>query len=227
MPGTSYLVKKQATATDVNGETHDHLPGTVVSDWELNDYIKGHIAKGTEHYRQLFEPLTDEEAKGHRVKATAALGPLLVADRTVVNPPWDDYVGLHPTEIMRRMDTAPVEQVKSIRAYEAAYLGRSSIADYVAPSEREPWAGYDNSTISQILEKMSVMDDKTCGEAVIYEMAHSRRPAIITWDRLTYEGTTQEPEAEIPDGIEGDEDEPSGDDENQLSMASTAAATQA
>src|SRR5581483_11054062 len=97
-----FLTKDVVTARNVNGESVTHQPGTVLSDWELEPYARQKILEGSEWYRARYEPLTDREAHGYRVKATQAEGPHIV-DGAAVPPPWDDYVGLHPTEIVARM----------------------------------------------------------------------------------------------------------------------------
>src|SRR6201988_5507309 len=94
------LALKEVTLRNFNGDPSLHLPGTVLSDWEVEDYVKRRVAEGSHRYRTLLEPLTAREVEDHRTKATALEGDHLV-DGQHVSPPWPDYVGLHPQEVIK------------------------------------------------------------------------------------------------------------------------------
>lgn len=181
-----FLAKVVVTAQNVNGETVTHQPGTVLSDWELEPYARQKILEGSEHYRRLYEPLTDREAAGYRIKATSAEPPHTL-NGALVNPPWNDYVGLHPTEIVARMRTADVAVVQQARQYEQADGGmrRSLITGFVHSAEREPFLGFDGLNVSEIWEKFELLPDDQVEEAKTYERAHQNRPAIAEWERET------------------------------------------
>lgn len=186
-----HLVKRQTTAQDVNGDTHNHNPGDVVSDWELSEHIRKMIGEGSVWYTQTYEPLTDQQAHSYRVKATAAEGARTGANGAGVEPPWDDYVGLHPKEVTERMTDEGRDKVTQVREYERAGLNRAPIMEFVAPSEREPYAGYDSEGTREILEKMSLLDDKSVQDIIAYEMDHQKRPAVISYERETYESQAE------------------------------------
>lgn len=183
-----FLTKQTVTAKNANGDTLVHSAGTVLSDWELSDFIRSRIQAGEQWYRERFEPLVEREAHAMRVKATAEEGPRDI-EGNVVAPPYDDYVGLHPNEIIQRMNTANLEKVRQVKLYERAGMNRSQIVAFVTPAEREPWAGYDQQSIGDILEKFSVLSDPAVAEAKLYEANHRQRPVILGYDRATYELT--------------------------------------
>jgi hypothetical protein len=178
-----YLVRKQTTAMDSEGESQNYFPGQVVSDWELSDHIKKQISTGIHWYTQTFEPLTDREAKKYRVEATTAEGARIAPNGQTVDPPFEDYVGLHPKEIIDRMKKLKFDEVEQVRQYERGGLNRNTVIEFVAPSEREPFNGYDAMSVRDILEKMEILDDDSVNGVIVYEMNHARRPAVIEFER--------------------------------------------
>lgn len=178
-----YLVKRNVTAPDSNGDTFNYRPGAVLSDFELNDHIKSKIREGDPWYTQRFEPLTEKEAKSFRIKATVLEGKRKAPNGQVVDPPWDDFIGLSPKEITDRMKNMKMEQVELVRQYERAGMNRSSIIHYTAPSEREPFTGFNDMGIRDVMDKMDLLDDNTNNEIMTYEMFHQKRPAIIEYTR--------------------------------------------
>jgi hypothetical protein len=179
-----FLVKATVTTRNVNGESVTHQPGTVLSDWEIEPFARQKIMEGTEWYRARFEPLTDREAQGHRIKATLAEPPHIV-DGVAVPPPFEDYVGLHPTEVVARLRAGSAELAQRARLYERGGMGREMIASFVHPAEREPFLGYDGMDLRSILEKLEILPDGQVGEVKVYEAAHQNRPAIVEWERET------------------------------------------
>lgn len=176
---------KEVTVTDVNGEQCLHLAGVVLSDWEVSDFVKNKIHEGSLHYRALYEVLTDDEARAEREHMTALEGDRLVNGHAV-SPPWPDYVGLHPTEVLNRMYDCPDRALLArVREYESVNPtgARQPIMDYVAPAERPPFHGYDDMAVNEVLAKLDVLPMTVVAEALTYEMAHRRRPAIITYER--------------------------------------------
>lgn len=203
-----YLTKMAVTAQNVNGDTFVHDEGTVLSDWELSDFIRGKIKEGSDWYRERFETLLPREAHHFRVQATNAEGPRELDGQTIV-PPFDDYVGLHPAEIIERMKTVDVEKARQIKMYEQAGMNRNQITSFVTPSEREPWTNYDAASIGDILEKFSMLSDSQVAEAKLYELNHRGRTVILDYDRAIYERTDGEPEETSPQGTAGLTPEPS------------------
>lgn len=182
-----FICKRQTTAQNVHGETQNYMPGDVLSDWELSDHIRKQIEEGSSWFLQSFEPISEREAHSHRVKATQAEGPRVGEDGKPIDPPWDDYVGLHPTEICNRLAQEDHGRVTQVRAYERAGLNREPIMNYVAPVEREPWVGYNEDGVREILERLSRLDDTSVQQVIVYEMNHQKRPAIISYEKETYE----------------------------------------
>lgn len=184
-----YLVRESAgmvTARNANGESINHAPGTVLSDWELEPYVRDKIGEGSEHYRRLYEPLTDREAHQYRVAATQREQPHM-QDGVALPAPFDDYVGLHPSEVVSRLREGGPQVAAAARAYERAGMCRPDITNYVHPAERQPFTDYDNLDVNAILEKFMVLSDRQVDEAKQYEQAHANRPAVVEWDRSAEE----------------------------------------
>lgn len=160
----------------------------MLSDWELSDFIRGKVAEGSQFYRERFEPLLEHEAHNYRVKATANTASRFGADNQEILPPWDDYIGLHPTEVTERMRDEPLDKVRQVQAYEAAGLNRAGIVHFISPAEREPWPEYDQRSVQEIVEKFSILSDPAVDDAIAYERAHKNRPMIAEWDRESFEG---------------------------------------
>lgn len=178
----SFLVLKTVTTKNENDDSYTHMEGTVLSDFELSDFVKGKIAEGVAHYRSCFEPLTDDEAKRYRVKATTLEGERMDGSEPV-EAPWEDFVGLHPDEVIQRLSTAEtLTEVQQVKSYEKAGLNRLAIVEYVAPVERAPIQGYDEMSISEVLEKLVVLSPADVQHVLAYEGAHRKRPAIITFE---------------------------------------------
>lgn len=188
-----YLVKTHTTANDVEGNSTTHFAGDVVSDWELTDHVREQIDKGTPWYAQRFEKLTPKEEKACRVKATMSEGKRQVEGQ-VVDPPWDDYIGLHPKEVIERMKDLNAESADKVRQYERGGRNRSDIVEYVTRAEREPWHDYDNWGIRDILDKLSILDEDSVHDAIVYEQFHKERPAILEWSPEEYEDSNVDPD---------------------------------
>lgn len=199
----SFLCKKQVTLTNSDNEGATYFAGDVLSDWEVPDHIKQKINEGVPYYIGNFEPLSQKEVEAYRKKATAAEGKRQAPSGEIVDPPWDDYIGLHPKEVTERMSTLDYESVEKVRQYERALLNRPTIIEYVAPSEREPWHEYDNWGPRDILDKFDILDPQTVQEAIVYELNHKKRPAILTY----------EPEPEDDDLVQASQVSSSADDE--------------
>lgn len=180
-----FLTLMTITARNANGESITHPPQTVLSDWELEEYARQRILQGSDWYRARFEPLTDREAQEHRVRATLQEVPH-IDEGGQVAPPWPDYVGLHPSEIIVRMKNTSPEEARAARRYEGARDGgmkREPIIAFVHPAERLPFQGYDDMDLGGILEKLAIVSDDTVNDIKAYERAHGNRPAIVEWDR--------------------------------------------
>ena len=196
---TAFLVLKTVTARSSDGESYTHAPGTVLSEWEVSEFIRDKIVKdGDVHYRAHFEPLTDEEAQHHRVKSTAAADPRFSGGQQLTAP-WDDYVGLHPTEILNRLKKcSSLEEVARIKEFERAGMNRSVITGFTAPVEREPFVGYAEMGVREVLNKMAILSDPDVRDVINYELGHRRRPAIIQYEKESYDSPSDAEAVEEP-----------------------------
>lgn len=179
MPG--FLIKKQATFSNSDNEGENYYAGEVLSDWEVPDLVKEKINSGIPHYTAIFEKLSDKEAELFRKKATAIEGARTSQEGGKVDPPWDDYVGLHPKDVTERMKNLSADDAEKVRQYERAGLMRAAIIEHIVPSEREPWHEYDNWGPRDILDKLDILDPIAVQDVIVYEMQHKKRPAILTY----------------------------------------------
>lgn len=181
-----FLTLQHVTARNVNGDSINHSPGTVLSDWELEPYARDKILEGSDWYRARYEPLTENEAHSYRIKATQNEPPHVLSEggaNIIVPAPFDDYVGLHPSEIIARLKEAPLTTTHAARRYEVGGMRREMITGFVHPSERPPFYGYDEMDLRQILDKLELLGENQIGEAKIYEAAHLNRPAVVEFEK--------------------------------------------
>lgn len=158
-----------------------HRKGAVLSDRDLPETVRTGIKNGNPWMRLNFEPLTDSDARKHRVRATVAEGNRLDG-QTPVAPPWEDYVGLSPHEIFARLKDAPVLVAEQVRAYERGGLNRTEIAEFAAPAEREPFLDYNDLSVREVLGKLEMMGGDAVQDVIAYEVAHRARPAIVSFE---------------------------------------------
>lgn len=178
----SYLIKKQTTVTNGDNAGVIHYAGDVISEHDLPQLVREKISEGNYWYTQTFELLNEREAEKFRKKATAVEGKRKAPNGEIIDPPWDDYVGLHPKIVIDRMSNLSYEDAEKVRQYERAKLNRPVIIDYVTPSEREPWYDYDDSGVRDILEKLEILDPQSVQDVIVYEMNHKKRPAILEFE---------------------------------------------
>jgi hypothetical protein len=181
-----FLTLKHVTVRNVNGESITHPPQSVLSDWEVEVVARQKIMEGSEWYRDKFAPLTDREAHSYRVKATQSEPPHVLdegAGQSVILAPFDDYIGLHPSEITARLRDAPLDLAVQTRRYERAGAKRDIIINYVHPAERPPFLGYDDASATDICDKLELLPDAQVAEAKIYEAAHQNRPLVMTFEK--------------------------------------------
>lgn len=187
-----YLTLRTITCNDSEGTSHTHEEGIVLSDWEVSEVVQEKVRRGDPHTCSLLEPITEDAARTHRSRMTT---PRTSSGGDVIQPPWDDFVGLHPSEIIARLNTADLATVKQAKQYEAAGLQRQVIMEHIAPAERPPFVGYNEASIRDILERMSMLDPEGVQRVIVYEMSHQRRPAIIEYDPGSYDGS---PSQQVP-----------------------------
>lgn len=185
-----FLTLKYVSVRNVNQEMINHPPQTVLSDWELEPFARQKILEGSGWYRERFEPLTEKEAQNYRVLATQAEQPHILSEggaKMVIAPPFADYVGLHPTEIVARLKSQPVAVAMQARQYELAGMRREMITGFIHPAERVPFSNYDNMSVMDICDKLELLPDEQVAEAKVYEEAHQGRELIMTFEKEAVE----------------------------------------
>lgn len=106
-----------------------HPAGTVLSDYEVPEFIRQKVAAGDAHYALLLRRVSNDEAFRIRASKTSGEGNRRI-DRRHVSPPWDDYVDLRPEEIIARLRDADPAKVAQAQAYERAGLNRDEIVGW-------------------------------------------------------------------------------------------------
>jgi hypothetical protein len=187
-----FLTLKYVTVPNSNGDSINHPPQTVLSDWEIAPNVREQILAGADWYRALFEPLTEREAYLYRVAATQREPAHILIQggaQTVIAPPFEDYVGLHPSEIVDRLRKSDLAKTIETRRYEQAVRGsdpamkRDEIISYIHPAERLPFQSYNDLGATDICDKLEMLPDAQVAEAKIYEAAHLARPAILEFEK--------------------------------------------
>ncbi len=79
-------------------------------------------------------------------------------------------------------------------------MNRAMVLDFAHPAEHEPWLGYDEADVRDVLEKFSILGDAAVKSAIVYERLHKNRPAVVEYDKEAYEPApkTQQPAAAQP-----------------------------
>lgn len=207
-----YLVLKEAIVRNVNGDGHLHHKDTVLSAHEVEPYVKQKVAEGSHRYTMLLEPLTAEEVAKRRETATRLQGDVMV-DGQRVSPPFPDYVGLHPEEILQRMhDCDDLLLIQQVRLYERGSLARTPILEYTAPAEREPWPGYDSWEYNAILDKLDLLNPEAVMAVMAYESAHRKRPAVLTYESPTQRAAASSLIAQAAQSVSEDDGEKEDED---------------
>lgn len=172
-----YIVLKDGvTVKNEHGDSVVHTGGQVLSDWEVADFVKEQHDKGVSHYTDLLKKVTDEDAKGARKEQTRSV----MVDGEKVDPPFEDYVGLHHDDIIARMDEMTAEEVAHVKQYERGLpVTRQAIVDYATKAQALPFSGYDDMTQADVLEAMASLPYAQIEAIREYEAEHKGRQQIL------------------------------------------------
>jgi hypothetical protein len=143
-----YRVLKE-TATSASGWIL-HPAGTVLSDGEVDPYVREKIAAQDPHYLSLFKPLSGEEATEHRTKETTQEGWHLVHGQWIA-PPWPDYVGLHQEDVIARLRKSSEDEIAQTKTYERGGAARPAIVGFERDSAETSPESQGASTSPQAL----------------------------------------------------------------------------
>jgi hypothetical protein len=173
-----YIVMKDGlTLKNEHGDTVVHNGGQVLSDWEVSEFVRGKHDEGVSHYTDLLRKVTDKEAVGSRKESTKVRAD---ADGDV-NPPFDDYVGLHHDDVVKRMNEMDAEGVAQVKRYENAIGGlkRQSILEHATKAQSLPFSGYDDMNQKEVLEAMASLPHAQVEAIREYEADHQGRQQIL------------------------------------------------
>jgi len=94
--------------------------------------------------------------------------------------PIADYDDLTADEIVGRLPQLSQVDLEKVAAYEHRQDNRTTVNDKIDVLRGdEPWAGYHEQTVDEIVAKLSDADDNTVREVRAYESAHKNRASVM------------------------------------------------
>ncbi len=112
--------------------------------------------------------------------ATQAEGAVKGAVASEQDLPIVDYGSLTAEEIAKRLPELSQVDLTKVEVYERRSQGRSTVLDRVeALRGDEPWAGYDQKTANEVVERLRAGDDQLVAKARDYERAHKHRTTVM------------------------------------------------
>lgn len=95
--------------------------------------------------------------------------------------PISDYDSLPAHEIIERLPGLSQRQLHQIEGYEARNKARSTVLSRVDELRgAEPWAGYDEMTVDEILPRLRTTSPSKRAEVAKHEQRHKQRRTILT-----------------------------------------------
>ncbi len=96
------------------------------------------------------------------------------------NPPIANYDDLNVDEITAKLPELAQADLAKIEAYERRHDNRSTVLDRVSSLRgEEPWPGYDEQTVDEIVSVLRDSDDDTARQVRGYERAHQNRTSVL------------------------------------------------
>jgi hypothetical protein len=94
--------------------------------------------------------------------------------------PIADYDKQNADDIVAKLTTVSQHELRTIGAYEAKHQNRVTITDRIAAlTHVEPWAGYDEQTVADIVTALAHRDAETTRSVGTYERAHKDRTGVL------------------------------------------------
>jgi ferritin-like metal-binding protein YciE len=94
--------------------------------------------------------------------------------------PISGYDGLNATEIVEKLPSLSQRDLAAVKSYERAHEKRSTVLERVDSLEgREPWAGYDEQDVQEVVARLRDADEATVTAARDYERRHKGRTGVL------------------------------------------------
>ena len=112
--------------------------------------------------------------------ATQAEGAAKGAVASEQDLPIAGYDSLTAEEIAKRLPELSQVDLTKVEFYERKSQGRSTVLDRAATLRGdEPWAGYDEMTADEVVERLRDSDDELVAKVRDYERAHKHRTTVM------------------------------------------------
>ena len=109
-------------------------------------------------------------AEGAAKGAVASQGDLAIAR----------YDSLNADEITSKLASLSQVDLAKVQAYERKNENRTTILERISSLQgNEPWAGYDELTVSEIVAVIGEGDEERIKKARSYERAHKNRAGVL------------------------------------------------
>ena len=94
--------------------------------------------------------------------------------------PIPDYESLNADDIVARLRDLSQVDLAKVEVYERRTHGRSTVLDRIQSLRGdEPWAGYDEMTAEEIVERLREGDEELAARVRDYERAHKNRATVL------------------------------------------------
>jgi ferritin-like metal-binding protein YciE len=95
--------------------------------------------------------------------------------------PIAGYASLNADEIVSRLPGLSQVELSKIEAYERRHDDRTTIVDRISSLRgREPWSGYDDQTVDEVVAKLRDAGEDDVRSARAYERAHKNRTTVLS-----------------------------------------------
>jgi ferritin-like metal-binding protein YciE len=95
-------------------------------------------------------------------------------------PPLARYDQLNADEIVARLPELSQADLAKVDAYERSHEDRATVRQRIDSLKgREPWSGYDEQTVEDIVKALSDADDARARAVRDYERAHKSRAGVL------------------------------------------------
>lgn len=110
----------------------------------------------------------------------AAEGAVLGATATEEDLPIKDYDKQSAEDIASKLKGFTQRDLRTIQAYEGKRENRATILDRIHKlTGDEPWSGYDEQSVEQVVEALDATDTETAKTVRSYERDHKERSTVL------------------------------------------------
>ena len=110
----------------------------------------------------------------------AAEGAILGATADEQDLPIKDYDKQSAEDIAAKLKGFTQRDLRTIQAYEGKRENRATILDRIHKlTGDEPWSGYDEQSVEQVVEALDATDTETAKTVRSYERDHKERSTVL------------------------------------------------